>query len=67
MTLALLAAKRRAIATRRTYGACTFNRVRILDEAARSGCPRKLARALACGWTPPGYALIACSASQRNY
>lgn len=58
MTLALLTAKRRAIATRGAYGACTYSRVRILDEAARSGCPRKLARALACGWTPVGYALL---------
>lgn len=58
MTLALLTAKRRAIATRGTFGACTFSRVRILDQAARSGCPRKLARALACGWTPSGYVLL---------
>ena len=58
MTLALLTAKRRAIATRGTLGACAFSRVRILDEAARSGCPRKLARAIACGWTPAGYALL---------
>lgn len=50
-------ATQRHIATRARLAGPSWSRVRILDAAA-SGCPCRVARAVACGWTPVGYVLL---------
>lgn len=58
MTPALYAAARRTLAARVAVNAPRFSRIRALDVAATSGDPCRIARAVACGWTPAGYALL---------
>ena len=58
MTAPCLAALRRSIATRARYG-LRWSRVRIIDEAAASDSPERVARAHRLGWTPAGYTLYA--------
>lgn len=55
-------ALRRHIATRARCGARSWSRVAILEAAAASGCPCRIARAVACGWTPTGYTLLTSGA-----
>lgn len=59
MTAPCLTALRRSIATRARYGAVRWNRIAIIDEAAASDCPERVARAQKLGWTPAGYTLYA--------
>lgn len=51
-------ATHRTLAARAAVNAPRFSRVRALDAAATSGDPCRIARAVACGWTPVGYALL---------
>lgn len=61
-----LCALRRSIATRARYG-LRWSRVRIIDEAAASADPARVARAQRLGWTPAGYVLYAmrCAIATR--